>query len=199
MNLPPFFQMAIAIFIASFIISVIWVYVRPPDEAEAPPPDQLSDVERRRLEAETHRRRRAAQDRLFAALEQTKAIRETRTAMNAARYNADDLPEHVREVTVVAAFSIDYDAYRALCYALAGDVAFDLHAFDAYWDDPQSALWAWQADNIVEDYAEGEIKRVMQDRHARMRAALAVVGWQAVRDERPDEDLYIAVYRRKNE
>lgn len=198
MNLPPFFQMAIAIFIASFIISVIWVYVRPTDE-EAPPPDQLGDVERRRLEAETHRRRRAAQDRLFAALAQTKAIRETRAAMNAARYNADDLPEHVREITVIAAFSIDYDAYRALCYALAGDVAFHPQDFDAHWDDADAALWAWQGDNIAEDYAEREIKRVMQDRHARMRAALAVVGWLAVREERPDEDTYIALYRRKNE
>ncbi len=198
MSLPPFFQMVIVVFIASLIFSIVWVYFGPqnvPTKPETP-----DEAEQRRIEAAQSRERRAAQERLFTELERTKAIRAERQAMNARPYNVSLLPPTHTRLTVISAYTIDYDAYRAFAYLCPDWVDFTFEQFDAYWDDPHKALWVWHGDNMIESYGEEELQRVVQGQSMQMHRALTRHGWQVAHkvahEARPHQTIFVTHYQR---
>jgi hypothetical protein len=197
-SIAPFFQLVIVVFITSFIIAVIWVYVRPQPDTTPPDDERLSEAELRRRADEERRRRLDAQERLFAGLERERIARERRDAINRRPYLTADLPSHLERVTVVSMMHIEDDVYRAFAYLLDGwpdDAEGD---FEHHWRDFESPLWAWQGDNLLDDYGEDALLRTVRERHRQMVAALRAAGWRESHAERPSEYVALSYYQAVN-
>lgn len=185
-------------FVLALIFSIVWVYIIPEKYHQQPPTRSNDDEEdQANFTIEAVRNRRQAQERLFAQLEQSKHLRIQRQEMNAKPYHAHLLPVDVQAITLLALFDCEIDAYRALVYVQAGDHAtFNPDQFNAYWQKPLSMLWAWQGDNIIEDYGENELKQRMRERYTEIKTSLLETGWILQGEIREDYNL-ISCYRRE--
>lgn len=191
-DLPIIFQLLIVSFILAVIFSVTWVYLVPEKYHTKPsvPTDQPEKDDQETFTIEAVTSRRQAQERLFAQLEETKYLRQQRQEMNNQRYDVHLLPPHIKTITLHSAFNQDDDHYQGLVYAQAGDVPpITADQFADYWAIADKMLWAWQGDNIINDYGENSLKELMRERHAQMRASLLVSGWEIIGEKVGNSNL----------
>ena len=189
--MPPIVPILIVISITSFIVAYLMVtYVR----REPPPPkgDLLTDEELRQRDIAERQEREAAQERMAANIQRNREARAQRERILAQQHDASTVTSSTGTLSILRMYRLDFDAYAAFVYLLDGTITLPeddpLQAFDAYWQAPDDAIWAWQGDNTVEDYTEQQLQRAARSKQDAMRGMLTVVGWQvsATHDYAPD-------------
>jgi hypothetical protein len=194
--MPPIVPIVIVLTIASFFVAYIMVtYVR----REGPPTgDLLTDEELRERDIAERAQRQAAQDRMVANIQSNREARNRREQLLAQKHDASTITSDT--LSILRMYWQDYDAYAAFVYLLDGDITLPddpISAFNPYWDAPEAALWAWQGDNVLDDYTEPQLQRAAESKQSAMRGMLTVVGWrvQETRTFTPDISVIVLVKR----